>query len=111
MMQPPLWLQELRDLLAITGYDGRHEALMRWERRWLVDLHCRQLVNPQMITAGRIDMLAYTCEHVQHMLGQELGKVMVSTAMGRSEHSWGGEPWIEVRGDVRAIRREPKIDD
>jgi hypothetical protein len=110
-MRTPLWLQELRDLLAITGYDGRHEALMRWERRWLVELHARQLITHELVEDARIDILARTGEYVQHVLGRELAKVMVSTAMGRSEHSWGGEPWIEVRGDVRAIRREPKIDD
>jgi hypothetical protein len=47
-MKPPPWLQELRDLLAITRDDQRRDAMKCWEARWLMDLHARQFVSPNM---------------------------------------------------------------
>lgn len=111
-MQLPLWLQELRNLLAITSDDSRQQALKRWEQRWLVELFFRQLIDPDIVVLDRDAMLGDACQHVRRMLGYELGQVMVEPTTGRNhDHHWGGERMVEVRGDVTAIRREPKADE
>jgi hypothetical protein len=108
-MKSPEWLQELRELLAITTYAGRHEALTTWEQRWLVELHAKKVASREIIENADIDILARLGEALQRVLGHELGQVMVAPRHGPSAECDGdGEPMIEVRGDVMAIRREPK---
>jgi hypothetical protein len=113
-MKPPPWLQELRHMLAMTSYDTRQEALRRWEQRWLIDLHARETLNLDMLEPVHRKplALAYAREAVRFDLGKALAKIMVEpTTEPSPDRGWGGAPMLEVRGDVMAIRREPKVHD
>jgi hypothetical protein len=110
-MQRPPWLQELRDLLAITSYESRQQALMRWERRWLVDLHALQVLDPELVEDSSRGVVEWARQHVQRMLGHELGKHMVELTTTVDAPHGAGLHRYDIRGEVIAIRREPKIDD
>jgi hypothetical protein len=110
-MRPP-WLQELRDLVGWSSYEARQHALQAWEARWLVELQSCESITPEAL-AGAADrkarLLRHACEHVRWGIGQELTKIMVEPTIQPSPHrSWGGEPMIEVRADVVAIRTAPQ---
>jgi hypothetical protein len=110
-MKCPDWLQEMRDLLAIRDYDGRQAALMEWEARWLIDLHCRELITDEEEIVSRFNMLEHVALHVRQELGMALSDLMAVVTISKRPHMWDGLTHVmEVRGDVLAIRREPKAD-
>lgn len=108
----PPWLHELRDLLTLADDETRAAAMRTWEERWLVTLQARKVLHPaededstvrlrRLLDAMRRDM--------RSMLVNELANVMVRITDTQSAvESWTGRPLIEVRGEVTAIRAEPK---
>lgn len=105
----PQWLRELRNLLAIPEYELRKAAMQAWESRWLVELHARDYLDPELAAQAPAALLHRARERVQYELGRRLADLMVHTSQRPSpELTWGGEPRIEVRSDVLAIRAVPE---
>jgi hypothetical protein len=111
-MNPPPWLQELRNLLAITSDDARQQALKIWEQRWLVKRHAKLYLTPLELSHGEVDMLQWARERLASNLGVELVKLMGEVSISpQYTQRYGTEHGTDVRIDVTAIRREPKVDD
>jgi hypothetical protein len=107
-MTPP-WLEELRDILTLPTAADRAQALRTWEWHWLVELHSRQLISRAELETGRRDMLAHVADVVRCELGVGLAVLMVMIT--RSEPLETDRGTMQIRGDVMAIRREPKRND
>lgn len=109
MMLTPMWLQELRELVAIRSDDKRRHAMRDWERRWLVELHAMQCISERELSDGPQELMRAVHQQMKGELGQSLCDHMAATTVV-PRMDWSTLAMIyEIRADAMAIRWEPKL--
>lgn len=106
-MHRPAWLRELCKVLTLKTIEGRQQALIAWEARWLVAVHTRTLLSEVELTSAHADLLQTARRHVRYQLGDALAELMGTVYASRPDVM---DQRLEVRGEAWAMRLEPKVD-